>query len=201
MSQPVSQFRNAAFGGFNRQDVLDYLEKNARESGERLQRAEAERDELAARVQKLEADNRDLRQSHDTLTQERDLLLRDADELAALRTEVQELRARTAQLQPEVDAFRELKRQLADIEVEARLRGEAIVQKADNEAAAVRTGAERLLAQTRRTFETTRTDVETTISHLSGELERLCGVLNRLGTPLDENAAAVAALKLPEGEG
>ena len=29
-------FRNAAFGGFNRQDVMDYIANAARESGERI---------------------------------------------------------------------------------------------------------------------------------------------------------------------
>ena len=55
------QFRNAVFGGFNRQDVLDYLETLARENAQKRQeleqsigRAEGERDELCAQKQALE---------------------------------------------------------------------------------------------------------------------------------------------------
>ena len=34
------QFRNAVFGGFNRQDVLDYLETLARENAQKRQELE-----------------------------------------------------------------------------------------------------------------------------------------------------------------
>ena len=61
------QFRNAVFGGFNRQDVLDYLETLARENAQKRQeleqsigRAEGERDELRAQKQALEEQKRAL---------------------------------------------------------------------------------------------------------------------------------------------
>ena len=61
------QFRNAVFGGFNRQDVLDYLETLARENAQKRQeleqsigRAEGERDELCAQKQALEEQKRAL---------------------------------------------------------------------------------------------------------------------------------------------
>ena len=36
MSEPTNQFRTAAFGGFQKQDVQEYLEKSAREHAEKL---------------------------------------------------------------------------------------------------------------------------------------------------------------------
>ena len=42
MSEQTGQFRSAAFGGFHRQDVLDYLEKLTKEKQELAVRLEKE---------------------------------------------------------------------------------------------------------------------------------------------------------------
>ena len=63
-----TSFKNSLFGGFNRQDVIDYIESASRKSSESIAALEAdcsslrdelstlqdERDTLAARVQALE---------------------------------------------------------------------------------------------------------------------------------------------------
>ena len=46
-------FRSAAFGGFNRQDVLDYLEKTAAENARKKQ-------ELQQRLEEAEEERRKL---------------------------------------------------------------------------------------------------------------------------------------------
>lgn len=220
MSDAGIQFRNAAFGGFNRQDVLEYIEQSARLNNEKLAELEEENRRLQEAKDALEAENGTLRAQCEGMTET-------SAELEQLRAEVEALR----KLQPEVDAFRELKAKLADIEVEARLRGENILQKANedaedvtnkaladadnvtaqakaeaenlilqakNEAAAIRTNAELILSQSRRTFDTTRTDLAATSAHLAGELERIRGTILRLSTALDEQGAALSSLSLPE---
>ena len=41
-------FRSAAFGGFNRQDVTDYITNTAKETSEQIAALEKERDQLQA---------------------------------------------------------------------------------------------------------------------------------------------------------
>ena len=69
-------FRSAAFGGFNRQDVLTYLENTAKENGEKQQQLQQQLDEAretaagqSARLREqeerlvaLEAENQQLRE-------------------------------------------------------------------------------------------------------------------------------------------
>lgn len=218
MSEAGSQFRNAAFGGFNRQDVLEYIERAAKENNAQLDALRQENETIRNRNQELERELDQLKEAHAALTEARETA--DNAEAASLRQQVEELREENRRLQPEVDALRELKAKLADIEVEARVRGESIVQKANAEAedtmekalaeadsvvqkaksdaAAIRVTADRALGQAQRTFEATRTDLEATASHLAGELERIRSTLLRMGTAMDEYGAAVSGLKMPE---
>lgn len=41
-----TQFRSAGFGGFNRQDVLTYIEQTAAETAQQLDELRAQRDEV-----------------------------------------------------------------------------------------------------------------------------------------------------------
>ena len=77
-------FRKAAVGGFNRQDVLDYVEKTAQEAAAReqslrdqLAQAEQSRDEAAKDAETLRARVKELEEQAQTLPQERDRALGD----------------------------------------------------------------------------------------------------------------------------
>ena len=61
MNENAGQFRTAAFGGFNRQDVLDYIEKLTQENQEKtleleraLEREESVRTQSEARFAEAE---------------------------------------------------------------------------------------------------------------------------------------------------
>ena len=70
-------FRSAALGGFNRQDVLDYLEKTSAENAQRqqelqqnLEAAEEERRQLAAKTAEQEEQLSILHRERDSLSQQ-----------------------------------------------------------------------------------------------------------------------------------
>ena len=70
-------FRSAALGGFNRQDVLDYLEKTSAENAQRqqelqqnLETAEEERRQLAAKTAEQEEQLSILHRERDSLSQQ-----------------------------------------------------------------------------------------------------------------------------------
>ena len=111
-------FRSAAFGGFNRQDVLDYLEKTAAENAkkqqelqQRLEEAEEGRRKLASqesdqeeRVSILNRDRESLSQQLEqvkaVLEASREREEAQSRELEELRRERDSLRRRVAELEP-----------------------------------------------------------------------------------------------------
>lgn len=166
-------FKGSIFGGFNRQDVMEYIEKSSRESSAMLE-------ENAAQIQALEAEVQQLRRENEALLQERDALtaalhktkeslavandaLRAEQESAAQMRNLLELSqveseqnatalAKAAEaaaaLQSEVDEYHKHKKNIAEVELEAKHRadevlaqakmtGEGIRQKAKNDSAAL----------------------------------------------------------------
>lgn len=149
------QFRNAVFGGFNRQDVLDYLETLARENAQKRQeleqsigRAEGERDELCAQKQALEEQKRALEGEKEELLRS---VQRSQSELAALRTQLGEreqtarqtqqaleesrreaeaLREQVARLEPDAAAYAAVKDRSAGVELEAHRQGPGVMAQA-----------------------------------------------------------------------
>ena len=55
MSATELQFRTAAFGGFQKQDVLSYIESANQTHTEKLEGVQRERDELTREKEELEA--------------------------------------------------------------------------------------------------------------------------------------------------
>ena len=55
MSAPEYSFRSAAFGGFNRRDVLNYIESSARAYREKVADLQGERDQAVQSAQTAEA--------------------------------------------------------------------------------------------------------------------------------------------------
>ena len=209
MNEEKGQFRTAAIGGFNRQDVLDYITRCAEESNGKIQALQEQANQLRREREDAARELEALRTEHQAAVEARDAALVRAEsaeaglesqreELERLRREAAELRETVSRLQPEADAMEQLKHRLADIELDARARGEQIVQKADREAQATRQAMEQIVGKTRQSFDVTRTDVEATVSHMVGEMERLIGMLNRLTTAFDENGQAIAALRVEE---
>ena len=68
-------FRSAAFGGFNRQDVLDYLEKTAAENARNQQ-------ELQRRLEEAEEDRRKLASQESDQEERVTILNRDRESLS-----------------------------------------------------------------------------------------------------------------------
>ena len=130
-------FRSAAFGGFNRQDVLDYLEKTAAENARkqqelqrRLEEAEEDRRKLASqesdqeeRVTILNRDRESLSQQLEqvkaVLEASREREEAQSRELEELRRERDSLRRRVAELEPGAAAYTAVKERAAGVELEA----------------------------------------------------------------------------------
>jgi cell division septum initiation protein DivIVA len=170
-------FKGSIFGGFNRQDVMNYIEKASRESTELLQESQLKIEDLEKQLQEaqercqslqseLEAANAAAAQSEEALkaTQvslaETQTALENAQSLNhAEEEELRALRDTIAALQPEVEEFHTLKSGIASVELDARHRAESSVAEAKAQAGAIlrkaQADAEALLSSARAKAEKT----------------------------------------------
>lgn len=63
-------FKGSLFGGFNREDVIDYIKKTSAESTARIESLEGDIGKLCAQEQELRTQVSTLRGENDRLTQE-----------------------------------------------------------------------------------------------------------------------------------
>ena len=125
-----TSFKTCVFGGFDRGDVISFIEKTAAETQEKLGVLTADNQRLREAQQAADAENQALRARNEEL-------IAQLDDEAALRRQVRELQAEAEALRRENDALREpaaqyqsLKDHIADIEISAHRRTEEFRAKA-----------------------------------------------------------------------
>ena len=125
-----TSFKTCMFGGFDREDVIAFIQKTAEENQTRLDALMAENEQLLTDKQAAEQQNRELT---DRLAE----LEKRLDDESALRYRVRELSEKLETVRRENDALREpaaqyqsLKEHIADIEISAHRRTEEFRGKA-----------------------------------------------------------------------
>ena len=212
MNPAESMFRTAVVGGFNRQDVLNYIESSAKENKEHLnslrkelegaqkasEEAQREAAGLKKQVQSLERGTGELRKSAagraEAQASTQAALEQMAVENAALREELNMLKSRSGQWEDGAKAYAELKDRTATIELEARQRARAIEQDAEETAKKIRTTAEQTLYKVQAGYGRLRGDVDATIVHASGELGRVDKALEQVRAEFAEHDTALETL-------
>ena len=133
-----TNFKTCMFGGFDRGDVINYIEKSAKEAKERIEALETENNELRSNNERIEQALRALHaqakqqrqeeQGQEALQQqlsEAQVHLNElAVELDALRAENEKLRTESVKLREAADDYAHLKEHIADIEINAHRRTE-----------------------------------------------------------------------------
>ncbi len=206
MSESQFQFRTATFGGFQKQDVLTYLEASAREHAERLDALRRELEELRKDREQAEAQKVNLETQVNTLMEENrrlaaDLAQREAvlaesvSRGEALEIEVVELRARMEKLAPAATAYEAIKDRTAGIELEAHSRAQAIEGEAHRKARRVTTQVGEWFDKLESSYGRLRTDLDATLSHAARELERVEQSLREISGELDGHEEALKALR------
>lgn len=192
-------FRSVAFGGFAKEDVIQYIEQAAREAATLQENLEKENDGLktanAALTEQVEA----LQAEMNTLTQENQHLQADLQaersqrqDLEPYKLEREQLAAEVETLRPDAAAYAQFRERLGAIECEARKRA------ADLESSTIAK-----LEQTVRLFRTQYQELTTTFdataAHVTGELRKvevnlaqLPRALDQAGTELEELSAVLA---------
>ena len=169
MNENGFQFRTAAFGGFQKQDVMDYLERSAKEHAQKVAAIQKELAEekvakageeersaaLEERISALEAENQRLAAD---LADREDKLGRALTERDELRTLSDQLQDQLDKVTPAATAYEAVKDRTASIE--------------------------RL-----------RSDITATVGHAAQELERAGRSMEELSTGLEGQDSALAAIQ------
>ena len=215
MSAEEIQFRTATLGGFQKQDVLDYIERSSKDHGDKLAGLQRELEEARRALCAVEEEKgalaRELAAAQErerTLTEEREAAAAAAgqasQETSALREELEAERLRLAEteavleqtmeevdrLRPAAEAFARLKDRTAGIELEAHCRAQGVQAEAEERAQKTREQVEQWLRRM-------RAEIDAAVSQVSGglaEAERivgeLSGTLTRQDGELEELAQA-----------
>ncbi len=213
-------FRSAAIGGFNKQDVLDFLEAQAKQTAQaqqelqgRLEESERQgeslRRELDEANRQLEAVRRaleeagqareelagQLERANEAASGSRQEASRLAGELRQARRERDEMRAQRDAVWPDAQAYIELKERTAGVELEAHRRAQAIQAKAEEDAQKARRQVEQWLKRMGREYDALCTQVETTVSHAASELEKAGAGLERLNELMSGQGTALEGVR------
>ncbi len=201
-------FKSVAFGGFDKQDVVRYLEQASEKAAAVQRELEAENAELRKQVEDRREELDQLRAQVEELTAQRDELQEkleseaaaraNLEPLRALEQDVARLKAERDALKPDAEAYARFRERLGAIECEARNRADDLEEEA--------------AAQTRRTLEEFRSrysklmsDFEAASGHVNGELRKIEVTLSQLPRALDQTGAQLSELaarleKKPEGK-
>lgn len=194
-------FRSVTFGGFAKQDVVEYIERTSREAAQAQEQLRQEKEAISleaetlrARVAELERSEKDLREQVAGLTRERDALSGELDrarmdrkDLESARAETQTLRAETERLRPDAQAYAQFRERLGAIECEARKRA------ADLEADTV-ARMEKAVSAFRTRYQELSDTFDATAVHVTGELRKVEVNLSQLPRALDQTGADLKEL-------
>ena len=213
-------FRSAAVGGFNKQDVLTFLEAQAKQSAQaqqelsgRLEEAEhqgenlrRERDGLSGQLEETRRELETARQSRDSLSVQLEQAEQDLSasrkqaeqlgrEVERLRREREELRRQLETARPDAQAYVELKERTAGVELEAHRRAQAIQEKAERDAQKARRQVEQWLQRVAWEYDALCTQVETTVSHAASELDKAGASLEQLNQLMSGQGDALEGVR------
>lgn len=156
----IQQFRTAV-GGFNRQDVQDYIERMASvhrqelaELQKRLDKSEGRVTELEETVADMDALADELAQakaaldaSNQTASRLRGEISQAESKLTVAKKEMERLQARIAALEPLAASYREIRDRAASVELDAHQKAQAAVSEAKAEAEQIRADTRKWLSR------------------------------------------------------
>ena len=197
MNENTGQFRSAAFGGFHRQDVLDYLERITRENQTQKQALEqalaeeqAARAQAEARAQQAEnkaaeaVADRESRQAQEKITAA----------LAEAEAQVAALREKVNDLEPGAESWRRIKDTAGDIEVSAHERAQRIIQSAQDQAAEIRAEGVRWILELQARCQRLKEDLHTSLFSAETELDSVRAAFSQAQEDVEGMQGALADL-------
>lgn len=193
-----STFKSSLFGGFKREDVIDYITKSANETQERIASLESDIDSFCRQEQQLRAQISTLTNERDALTAELEALREQyvqaqsaltslSAERSALSADADALHREIAQLRPQVEEYASVKAHIAEIELEARHRCDALER-------SVREKLNTLVDTCCQQCSDVLSTLSETCAHVSGEMHRIDDAVNSLPTSFESLRGSLTQL-------
>lgn len=205
-------FRNAAFNGFNRQDVLTYLENTSKEAAQRQEELQKQLDEAQAAAARQEARLAEQEEQLRRLTEESASLRTQLEQanvalsssriecgqsvtaLETARREAEEWKAKAAALEPDAQAYSAIKERAAGVELDAHRRAQAVQEESERQAKELRRQMEQRMLKVEREYDVLRSEVESTVAHAASQLEKAGQHLEQVTALMGEQELALEAL-------
>lgn len=206
------QFRSAAIGGFNKQDVLDYLELLSKESREQIQDLQDQLTKAQEQCRHLEIQESRLNTYTAQLSREKDALQQAADqaqsELQSCSEQMSSLRAQLAEseqarsqlqeqvdrLRPDAEAYHAVKDRSAGMELDAHRRAQGILDQAKEEANHLRSQVQQWMNKVEEEYSELRSQIDATVSHAANELGKVETALGQISQKLADQDSALDVL-------
>ena len=213
------QFRNTMFGGFNRQDVLDFLTSSAEKNNQELQRqresyealekdlatareenavlraelseARQERDELKRRVEQLELDLVKTRGSEDRKSEEASAL---REKLTLTQQELEQLREMVTRLAPDAEAYTAIKDRTAGVELEAHRRAQSVEARAKIMAGDLQRQMEQWAVRAEEQYAALKGQVDNSVEQANKEILAASQSLACIAKLMEQQQAALHAV-------
>ena len=184
--------KSVTFGGFDKQDVIRYIEQAAQQAAAAQQTLQDENENLRKQAEALSAELSTLRAQVSSLSAERDRLQEALGRESASRQQLESLKpleSEVARLRPDAEAYAQFRERIGAIECEARKRA------ADLELATVNQ-LQKTVDLFREQYQTLMSTFDSTAGHVNGELRQvevnltqLPRAMDQAGTELNELAA------------
>ena len=214
-----NQFRTAGFGGFHRQDVLDYIERTAKEQAEKqaeltrsLEDAQGDLRGQAAKIAslelKLDKASQELEEAvaaRAAAEAEKDALSQQLAQVLEEGQSVEQLKEQLEEARRQAEGYLRLKSDYAEIELDARQRASSQLSQARRQAeeitAQAQTERDAQLAQVRQEAEEITAQAQDEARRLREERRQLLARTRRDfdTSSADLNVSVTAALREVEG--
>ena len=213
------QFRNAMFGGFNRQDVLNFLTSSAEKNNEELNARQERCEELEKELEASRAEAAALKAQLEQTTREREEFKHQAEqltieiarvstadqakaaelekknaELDAARSELEQLREMLGKIAPDAEAYAAIKERTAGMELEAHRRAQSVEARARIMAGDLQRQMEQWMAKVEKQYSDLRTEVESSVERANQQILAASGSLSSINTLLSEQQSALKSV-------
>lgn len=220
------QFRSAAFGGFNRQDVLDYLTASAEKTNAELEALRSGSEELQQKLDALHEEHDKLCAEHAETLRERDEYKNQAEqltieiarvstvdqekggeietlraELTAAQAELAELRAQVEKLTPGAEAYDAIKDRTAGMELEAYRRAQSVEARARILAGDLQRQMEQWMSKVESQYADLKSEVTAGMSRAREQLALAGDSLDRVDRLMEIQGEAMRAMGESYAEG
>lgn len=201
----INAFKSAAFGGFNKQDVIEYIEKTAKENKTAQEELRQENDSLKEEAENLKKETSDLSdqisllknqlheqsEANSLLQSEVERLRKEHAELETLRCQMKELTAQADAFRPDAEAYRQFRDRIGDIECEARKRAADIEADTNNR-------LESAVADFRKKYENLASSFDSASGFVMEELRKVEVNLTQLPRALDQIGSMLDDMEQPD---